>query len=36
MRRVGIGLLGLALAVTVGAAPVSAQDKFVMGYGAGT
>jgi len=36
MRRLGTGLMGLALAVAITVTPVGAQDKFVMGYGAGT
>ena len=36
MKRLGTGLMGLVLAVTIAVTPVSAQDKFVMGYGAGT
>ena len=40
MKRLSTGLMGLVLAVTIAVTiavtPVGAQDKFVMGYGAGT
>ncbi len=36
MKRFGTGLIGLVLAVASAVTPVDAQDKFVMGYGAGT
>ncbi len=36
MKRVGCTLVSLMLAVSLWAAPVPAQDKFVMGFGGGT
>lgn len=36
MNRVGCSLMSLMLAMSLWAAPVPAQDKFVVGFGGGT
>ncbi len=36
MRRAGLSLIGLVLVVAMGTSLGAAQEKFVVGYGAGT
>lgn len=36
MKRFGVSAMSLILVIWLSAAPAGAQDKFTMGYGAGT